>query len=263
LLVFEPLLKHVDIGDAPATEIELQYSVSTKSTQAKIKNAAVAVFNELGSSNVSTNLIAERSGLSRGNLYYHYKSKKELIQAIYEDVVAEIDLGWYGDERDPTVSHMAEMFARQIDLIWRYRFLYREAASLTRDDAILAERMRETRDRRIGAIVEFFQQLVAEGYMRKPRSRKSLEYLVTMTWIFSENWLNFRELQSPDEDEDAAQQGYDLILEMLYPYLTARGKQQIFGSYDALKLFRNKKQEFVDDDLPMTNPDSNTTTTKR
>lgn len=212
--------------------------MSSRDTQARIKSTAISLFNERGSGNVSTNSIAETCGLSRGNLYYHYKCKKELIQAIYQDVVAEIDSEWYGDEKDPTVEHMAEMFARQIDLIWRYRFLYREAVSLTREDPVLAERMLDVRERRIDAIVVFFEQLVAAGVMRKPRSRESLRYLVVMTWIFSENWLNYKQLQPNEEDEDLAQQGYDFIIEMLYPYLTASARQRIVSSYNALQRYR-------------------------
>ena len=223
--------------------------MSSKDTQSRIKDAAISLFNERGSSNVSTNLIAEQSDLSRGNLYYHYKCKKELIQAIYEDVVTEIDHGWYGDEKHPTVNHMAEMFARQIDLTWRYRFLYRESVSLTREDPILAERMREMRERRIDAIVVFFQQLVEADVMMKPRSNRSLRYLVIMTWIFSENWLNFKELQDSDEDEDLAQTGYDFIIEMLYPYLTERARQKIVGSYNALQRYRDQQQDMMEDVL--------------
>jgi len=224
--------------------------MSTRNTQSRIKNTALDLFNVHGSANVSTNFIAEQSGLSRGNLHYHYRSKKELIQAIYDDMVAEVERGWYGDEEQPTVNHMAKMFARQIDLIWRYRFLYRETVSLIRDDPVLAERMQEARERRIDAIVIFFEELVEAGVMMRPRSARSLRYLVIMTWIFSDNWLNFVDLHGTDEDEDVAQLGYDFIIEMLYPYLTDVARQRIVASYNTLQQYRDRRQVTGDDAVP-------------
>ncbi len=208
--------------------------MSSKKTQHRIKQSAIGLFNKRGTGRVSTNLIAEHSGISKGNLYYHFKNKQEIIQAIHADIVTEMNAGWYEDERQPTVTHMAEMFLRQLDLIWRYRFLYREMITLARTDPVLREQMRQNRERRIEAVIEFFEKLVDADVLNMPRSKQSLRYLVIMTWIFSDNWLNFIELQGQDDD-NVVQTGYDFIIEMLYPYLTDSARQEILSSYSVLQ----------------------------
>ncbi|MEM9820613.1 MAG: TetR/AcrR family transcriptional regulator, partial [Bacteroidota bacterium] len=50
----------------------------------KIIQRAVALFNEKGISNVSPNQIAAALDISTGNLTYHYKTKANLVGAIYE-----------------------------------------------------------------------------------------------------------------------------------------------------------------------------------
>lgn len=211
--------------------------MTSRDTQSRIKQTAIALFNQYGTHKVSTNTIAEHCKMSKGNLHYHFKNKQEIIYAIYADMADEIESGWYGDELHPTVTHMAEMFIRQLDLIWRYRFFYREMVSLIHNDAELHETVRKHREKRIDAVIKFFETLVDAGVLNKPRSSESLRYLVIMTWIFSENWLNFIELQGTEEDREVVQLGYDFIIEMFYPYLTDKARQEIYDSYDAIKSY--------------------------
>lgn len=208
--------------------------MTSRDTQNRIKQSAILLFNLSGTNKVSTNSIAEHCNISKGNLHYHFKTKQEIIQAIYADMKSEIESDWYGDENQPTVNHMAEMFVRQLNLIWRFRFFYREMVMLIHNDPVLRLTVREHREKRIDAVIKFFQGLVDAKVLSRPRSKESLHYLVIMTWIFSDNWLNFIELQGKDEDNDAVQLGYDFIIEMLYPYLTEKAKAEIYESYDTI-----------------------------
>ena len=208
--------------------------MTSRDTQNRIKQSAILLFNLSGTNKVSTNSIAEHCNISKGNLHYHFKTKQEIIQAIYADMKSEIESDWYGDENQPTVNHMAEMFVRQLNLIWRFRFFYREMVMLIHNDPVLRLTVREHREKRIDAVIQFFQGLVDAKVLSRPRSKESLHYLVIMTWIFSDNWLNFIELQGKDEDNDAVQLGYDFIIEMLYPYLTEKAKAEIYESYDTI-----------------------------
>jgi len=212
--------------------------MTSRKTQSRIKKTAVALFNRHGTGRVSTNSIADHCGISKGNLHYHFKNKQEIIRAIYADMTSEIESGWYGDEQQPTVTHMAEMFVRQLDLIWRYRFFYREMVALVHNDADLRLSVIAHRKKRIDAVIRFFEVLVDAGVLKKPRSMESLHYLVIMTWIFSDNWLNFIELQGEEEDVEVLQLGYDYIIEILYPYLTAKAKREVYKSYQALSQTR-------------------------
>lgn len=58
--------------------------MTTRETQDKIITTALRLFNESGSRIVSTNRIADSCGISRGNLHYHFRTKEEIIQAIFQ-----------------------------------------------------------------------------------------------------------------------------------------------------------------------------------
>ena len=51
-------------------------------TKQKILNSSINLFNKKGLVNVRLQQIADESGISVGNLAYHYYSKKAIIQAI-------------------------------------------------------------------------------------------------------------------------------------------------------------------------------------
>ena len=209
--------------------------MTSKKTQERIKTKAISLFNEFGTGTISIGRIASEVGISRGNLQYHYADKQELIHAIYQDIAREVLSNWEGDDKQPTVRHMAEMFVRQLDYVWRYRFLYREMVSLIRVDTQLALQVRASRTRRIEAVIKFFNALVKNKVLKKPRGHESLRYLVMMTWIFCDNWLNFVEIQGNDINSEILQEGYDHIIEMLYPYLTRQAQESIYESYKLIQ----------------------------
>jgi len=208
--------------------------MASRDTRSLIKQTALQLFNERGVGHVSTNTVAEHCGISKGNLHYHFRTKQAIVQALFEDIDHEMAQDWGGDEMQPTVRHMAEMFERQLELIWRYRFFYREMATLVRDSPTLHTMVSRHREARIEKVFNFFEALVAAGVMSQPRGRESLRYLVVVTWIFSDNWLNFIELQGQEESREVVNTGYDMVVEMLYPYLSDSARDEIYDSYRAI-----------------------------
>jgi AcrR family transcriptional regulator len=208
--------------------------MSSRETQTRIKQAAVDLFNQYGTSDIAVYDISRKAGISRGNLQYHFKNKGDIVKAIYADIVAEIDTNWISDEQHPTLFHMAEMFSRQLDLKWRYRFLYREIVTLSRSYPSLGKFIRQTRARRIESTIAFFESLIKANVLKRIRSKKSLRYLVSMTLIFCDNWVNYLELEQDQDTDDIAQLGYDYIIEMLDPFLSAKARNEIYRSYDGI-----------------------------
>jgi len=195
--------------------------MATKVTQLRILHAAIELFNVEGTAAISASRIAERCGISKGNLQYHFPNKRDVVFAIFQLAISEMNAGWFRDHLDPTLEHMAAMFVRQLQLIVKYRFFYRELADLLRQDPLLRRRYAEIRERRFGVIEKFMRALADRGLMCLPQDERRLRSIVEVTWILSENWVNYTEYQDREMSAATILEGYAAILEVLRPYLCA------------------------------------------
>src|ERR1700722_11321894 len=205
--------------------------MATRATQLRILQAALELFNEHGTAAVSSTRVAERSGISKGNLQYHFPNKRDIVYALFQQAIQEMDSGWYRDHLAPTLEHMAAMYVRQLQLILKYRFFYREMADLLRQDVHLRKRFADNRDRRMRELEKFMLALQAHGLMKFPPDPRRLRAIIDVTWIVNENWLNYMDYHDREVSVPAMLDGYGEILEVLRPYLCADPQQITQKSY--------------------------------
>jgi AcrR family transcriptional regulator len=99
-------------------------------TAERILEVTLELFNRFGEPNVSTTLISAELNISPGNLYYHYPAKDELINSLfgrYELALNELLQAADGVEN---VEDAWLFFHMLFELIWSYRFLYRDLNDL-------------------------------------------------------------------------------------------------------------------------------------
>ena len=99
-------------------------------TAERILEVTLELFNRFGEPNVSTTLISAELGISPGNLYYHYPAKDELINTLfdrYEKALGEILRAADGVEN---VEDAWLFFHMLFELVWSFRFLYRDLNDL-------------------------------------------------------------------------------------------------------------------------------------
>src|SRR5215510_6432065 len=106
------------------------------STREKILDTALALFNKESTSAVSTNHIAEAAGISPGNLYYHFHNKDEIIRELFQRLYDrwDTDLQLSGDHL-PQLDDLKHIIETNYQIIWQYRFAYRELVALLHSDA--------------------------------------------------------------------------------------------------------------------------------
>jgi len=106
-------------------------------TRARIQHVALDLFAAQGYERTSLREIAERLGVTKAALYYHFKSKEDIVLSFTEDYFDRIDalIAW-GKGRPPTRLTRHELFERYIDIVIEgsevFRFLERNQASMHR-----------------------------------------------------------------------------------------------------------------------------------
>jgi AcrR family transcriptional regulator len=124
-------------------------------TRTRIQQIALELFTENGYEATSLREIAERLGVTKAALYYHFKSKDEIIQSLIEDQVAEIAklIAWA--ESQPRSQETRREFLRRYSalLVERdhhklMRFFERNQTSMQqrKPGTVMRERMGQMQD---------------------------------------------------------------------------------------------------------------------
>jgi AcrR family transcriptional regulator len=105
-------------------------------TRARILDVALELFSEQGFEGTTLQQIADRLGFTKAALYYHFRSKDDLLQALIAPAVGELDalLGAHEDEPD-TPAERRRFIVEYLDCLLRQRRLIAYMAS---DIAIVA-----------------------------------------------------------------------------------------------------------------------------
>jgi len=189
-------------------------------TKDRILDVAIKLFNEQGTSAVSTNHIAEAAGISPGNLYYHFSNKEEIIREIFERLFHLWDISFdLPRDRVPTLEDIQGVINTNFKLIQAYRFAYREILALLRQDPVLQARYITIRQRGYEGFREIIPVLVAVGTLQGPIDDDTALRLADLIWLISEFWLSEVEVEGKVIDDAQMQRGIELMMEVLRPYI--------------------------------------------
>ena len=87
-------------------------------TRERIQEIALELFAEQGYEKTSLREIAERLGVTKAALYYHFRSKEDIVRSFVEDYRAELEkvIAW-GGSQPRTPESRAEILARYADIV--------------------------------------------------------------------------------------------------------------------------------------------------
>lgn len=102
-----------------------------KKTKDWILACALDLFNEQGEPNTTTNAIAAEADISPGNLYYHFHSKQDIVEALfsaYEQRLLQVLA--VPPDRAADLDDIWILLHLTFELIGQYQFIYRDLTDL-------------------------------------------------------------------------------------------------------------------------------------
>jgi AcrR family transcriptional regulator len=202
-------------------------------TAERILEVTLDLFNRFGEPNVSTTLISAELNISPGNLYYHYPAKDELINSLFDRYERALnDLLRAAD----SVRHVEDawlFFHMLFELIWQYRFLYRDLNDLLSKNRRLETRFQSVLKNKSRAV-----QNVLDGLARGNALRMELreaEPVATSMVVVLTYWLSYeyvrdpRRALEPETVSAALLRGACHVLSLLAPYLEPAQKEHLLG----------------------------------
>lgn len=202
-------------------------------TAERILEVTLDLFNRFGEPNVSTTLISAEMNISPGNLYYHYPAKEELVNALferYERALAEL-LAAADNVRD--VEDAWFFLHTLFELIWQYRFLYRDL-----NDLLSRNRKLETQFQSVLRHTTRAVRAMLEGMNRSGSARidaREAEPTASSMVVVLTYWLSYeyvrdpRRALEPDSAQAALMRGAHHVLHLLVPYLRPDEREHLLA----------------------------------
>ena len=125
---------------------------------------------------MSTTLISAELGISPGNLYYHYPAKEELITKLFDRYDAALTELLRAADDVADVEDAWLLFHMLFELIWSYRFLYRDLNDLLSNNRKLENHFPFVLQRKARAVQTVIDSLAAGSGLaarRRARPRRS------------------------------------------------------------------------------------------
>lgn len=191
-------------------------------TKDKILTMAIKMYNESGVQGVTSRHIAAELGISHGNLDYHYKTKEDIVLAIYEKMRKEMSES-YGARKVGTSSleHFHILLLQLEEFQYKYRFFNLDVLEVSRSYPTVNQIIQETFVKRRKQTLDLFREAILDGYL-KPLEAVELERLEHIIRMIITFWLSQREIMAAynfSEKGEMIRTIYTLIL----PYLTSSG----------------------------------------
>ena len=192
-------------------------------TAERILEVTLELFNRFGEPNVSTTVISAELKISPGNLYYHYPAKDELINALFGRYEKGLDELLHAADSVRNVEDAWLFFHMLFEMIWQYRFLYRDLNDLLSKNRKLETHFQfvlKNKGRAVQAVLAGLQR----GNAMKIDAREA-EPVATAMVVVLTYWLSFeyvrdpRKALEPESAGAALARGAYHTLSLLMPYL--------------------------------------------
>ena len=209
-------------------------------TAERILEVTLELFNRFGEPNVSTTLISAELGISPGNLYYHYPAKDKLINSLFDRYERALDELLRAADGVVDVEDAWLFFHMLFELIWQYRFLYRDLNDLLSKNRHIETQFQLVLKNKAHAVERVLAGLGAGSAMRI--DARELQPVAAAMVVVLTYWLSFEYVRDPRHALEPQAAGAALVrgafhvLSLLTPYLEAGQREHLhalLGPYNA------------------------------
>jgi AcrR family transcriptional regulator len=202
-----------------STRTPRQGAVANK-TRERILDVSLAMFNERGEPNVTTNHIADELEISPGNLYYHFRNKDDIVENLFARYEAGMDNALVTpDERLPTLEDIWLQLHLVFEVMWQYRFIYRDLVDLTSRNRKLRMHFARILKRSGESATQVLQGLARAEIVRATRAE--IDATAQNILLVTTFWMNYNSVRGGSSERAAEDltMGIHQVMMLIAPFL--------------------------------------------
>jgi|TARA_B110001450_G_C17570973_1_gene460765 AcrR family transcriptional regulator len=202
----------------------------SKKTKDRILKESLLLFNEQTFNSTTTASIAKSSEVLEGSLWYHFKFKKDLL---FEHINL-FELSFRKDLenlKDGNKKNVIEKLLSIYGIVWDFRYIFRDSfESYEKDDKKVAESIKKTNDLLDNMVDDILVYCCDIKIFEIDQT--DLKELSELILIIGKHWLDYSKKKYPSDSTDLLQKkGINLLIKVIYPYLTKDSKKIMDSIY--------------------------------
>ena len=199
------------------------FSNCTKDTLLK---TSLELFNERGFSAVTTSSLASSANVLEGTLWYHFKSKKNLVKS-HIDLFERNFKYEINTNHEMSIDTLIKKLFSQYLFNWDFRYLFRDNfINIFSNDNSISDKLSDLNNTRFNWIKE--EVLLGRDHGIFEFRDKDLEEVGEIIYLIADNWFELSSRLYPDKDEKfLIQRGLGLLIKVTEPYMSKNSKKII------------------------------------
>ena len=196
-------------------------------TRDRILSTSLTLFNELGEPNVTTLLISDEMEISPGNLYYHFRSKSDIVDELFGHYSEAMDdLLAIPPDVDVGLDQLGFFLHLLFETLERYRFLYHDLVNILSRYPELRKTFRRILQRKEKGFHILCDSLARQKLMSLGRqAQEALCEQLTLTVCYWESFDSLKEMGNRDGMDPA--RGVYQVFYLLMPHLHREAADQL------------------------------------
>ncbi len=201
-------------------------------TRDRILDVSLTLFNSEGEAAQTAVDVANALDMSPGNLYYHFKGKEPIIEALFERFEEEMQIILGGTHGAVTSIEDNWVFVYIVlEEIYDFRFFYRNIGDMMERYPSMASRFRKILAAKRLAIENVLRQLEKRDVLhvdKRLRAPLVQQMLSTLTFWLSHDLIEGSDREGPELIHDTVLQFMLLVV----PYMGEAGFEALSGMLD-------------------------------
>lgn len=187
----------------------------------KIIDASVELLNKNGINQTSFRTIASALQISDGHVRYYFKTKEDLLLAIFKKLDEEmLAIAEFEGKTTPITQSLKEKLKHAYLTMINYRFLFEESPNTLNQYPLLTAAYSNLLKERKSLFFNLFQELISNNYFNKNFTPEIQEMAFFNLFIISDSWIRYYTiLNNKEPDEEAIDFHCNLVFSILIPYI--------------------------------------------
>lgn len=192
-------------------------------TKQRILDASIILFNENGLSNVRLQQIADQTGISVGNLAYHFKNKEAIVTFVYETLFEEFSKILSAYLVKPNLLDFDNQLTAYFAFFQKYRFYLVDLFEVERSFPAINEQWHQYVNKMLMQIRKRIDYNVQRGIFINEPHKGIYDLLTNNLWLSIVFWIPQQILRGMPVNETLFKEA---VWSQMIPYLTEKGSDE-------------------------------------